>query len=447
MVQVYGCTKKLASGKLFITQNYVGFRSAIPKVVEHFPFRKIGKIEKVKMAAIRIVMENGEEYEYGAFTQRDEAIAILLHLLDNPPSYMMVETTVDVAPKSPRITVDDGSMSTFILDEGEAEAEQQQQEMSRGKVDTASARRGVQKMYQARDMGLATLDELDRQREVVHGIDQRLENINADLSHNDRHLRGIESIAGALANKATKDKTQRNALIYEVRERKIEMVKKRDTEVDVLYKFSNDKLAPSKLVFKEKVFVCADAANPTKLVDKGAQWEYEEVKLVLLRARHQHMDVWFKTGGKDKRIRLMTAHVQWITNEFSLRCGSDLDVQWEPGAKKFDYGSVDLASLSVPKGRKAASDNGGWGATGGKSKTSGLISKGASQQTRDDLDEQDGYLDEMSRGLDQLQGLATAIGTEVDSSTQKIRATNQRMDETTSRVQQQNRRVEKVLNK
>merc|ERR1712000_126416 len=151
--------------------------------------------------------------------------------------------------------------------------------MARGKVDVASARRGVQKMYQARDMGLATLDELDRQREVIHGIDQRLENINADLDHNERHLRGIESIAGALANKATKDKTKRKDLIFEARERQIEVVKKRDAEVDVLYKFANDKLAPSKLVFKEKVFVCADGTNKTKLVDKGAQWEYSEVKL------------------------------------------------------------------------------------------------------------------------------------------------------------------------
>ena len=52
------------------------------------------------------------------------------------------------------------------------------------------------------------------------------------------------------------------------------------------------KVAP--FIFKEKVFVCADAANKTKLVDKGAQWEYSEVKMVLLRARHQHLDVWFK---------------------------------------------------------------------------------------------------------------------------------------------------------
>jgi hypothetical protein len=169
-------------------------------------------------------------------------------------------------------------------------------------------------------MGVATLEELDRQREVVHGMDQRLENMTADLKHNERHLRGIESIGGAIANKATKDKTKRNDLVFVSREEKIMQVQKRDAEVEVLFKFANDKLVPALLIFKEKVFVCAEAGNKTKLIMTGAQWEYTEVKMVLLRARHQHLDVWFKTGGKEKRIRMMTSHVQWTTNEFALRC-------------------------------------------------------------------------------------------------------------------------------
>ncbi len=428
---MYGCTRKAASGKLYITQNYVGFRAGLPKVIETFPFRKIAKIEKVKLIAILIVLEDGTQYEYGSFTQRDECFAILQHLLHNPPSYMMVDTSKDVAPKSPRITVNDGTMAELDLGGEQAQAQEQ-----RGKVDKESARRGVAKMNQARDMGLATLEELDRQRELVHGMDQRLENMNADLDHNERHLRGIESIGGALANKATKDKTKRKDLQFESRDQKIELVKKRDAEVEVLYKFANDKLMPSLLIFKEKVFVCADAANKTKLVDKGAQWEYNEVKMVLLRARHQHLDVWFKTGGKERRIRLMSAHVQWITNELALRVGPELEVQWEPGAKKFDYGSVELASLSVPKGRKDDS-NGGWGSVGQKSKTAGIISKNAPQHVHEDLAEQDAYLDEMSQGLDHLNGIASAIGKEVDDSTAKLKNLNGKVDATTARVQKQ----------
>lgn len=142
---------------------------------------------------------------------------------------------------------------------------------------------------------------------------------------------------------ATKDKTKRNDLVFESREVKIMQVQKRDAEVEVLYKFANDKLVPALLIFRveqkkkggfglfvdlvsflqEKVFVCAEAGNKTKLIMTGAQWEYSEVKMVLLRARHQHLDIWFKTGGKEKRIRMMTAHVQWITNELALRCERD----------------------------------------------------------------------------------------------------------------------------
>jgi hypothetical protein len=53
----------------------------------------------------------------------------------------------------------------------------------------------------------------------------------------------------------------------------------------------------------------------------------------------------------------------------------------------------------------------------------------------------------MSAGLDHLQGIALAIGDEVEDSTRKIRSTNQRTAETTGRIQKQNRRVEKGLNK
>ncbi len=37
-----------------------------------------------------------------------------------------------------------------------------------------------------------------------------------------------------------------------------------------------------------------------------------------------------------------------------------MDVQFEPGVKKFDFGSVELAQLPLPRGRKDDS-NGGWG--------------------------------------------------------------------------------------
>ena len=69
-----------------------------------------------------------------------------------------------------------------------------------------------------------------------NGINQRLENMNADLDRNERHLRGIESIPGALLNKATKDKTKRKDLVFESRDQKIAAVKKRDIEVEVLFK-------------------------------------------------------------------------------------------------------------------------------------------------------------------------------------------------------------------
>lgn len=206
------------------------------------------------------------------------------------------------------------------------------------------------------------------------------------------------------------------------------------------------------------MFVCADANVKTKLIEKGAQWEYSDVKLILIRARHQHMDIWFKGGGKEKRIRFMTAHIQWITNEFGIRCGNDfpscffllfcffskgpeLDVQWEPGAKKFDFGSVELAQRMPPRRGKEKEA----GYSGGPVGTSSLVSKSAPKHVHEDLAKQDAYLDEMGAGLDELIGISTAIGTEVDASTHEIRAVNERLDSVTDRVDRQNRRVEKLI--
>lgn len=178
----------------------------------------------------------------------------------------------------------------------------------------------------------------------------------------------------------------------------------------------------------------------------GAQFEYTDVKLVLIRARHQHLDVWFKTGGKEKRIRLMTAHVQYVTNEMALRVGPELDVQWEPGAKKFDYGSVDLAQVPLPKGRANGMDNDGWG-MGGKSKTTGLISAKAPQKVKDDLAMQDAHLEEMSNGLDELYGIGIAIGTEVDASTQQVKRVTGKVEATSDRMAKQDERVQELIRK
>jgi hypothetical protein len=83
VVQDYACTRKLATGRLYVTQNNVGFRSALPKMVESFPLRRVKAMEKVKLASIKMTTDDGKEYEYGGFTQRDEAFVIIQHLWQN----------------------------------------------------------------------------------------------------------------------------------------------------------------------------------------------------------------------------------------------------------------------------------------------------------------------------------------------------------------------------
>ena len=88
-------------------------------------------------------------------------------------------------------------------------------------------------------------------------------------------------------------------------------------------------------------------------------------------------------------------------------------------------------------------DGDGWGMSS-KSKTSGLISKGAPQKVKDDLAMQDAHLEEMSNGLDELYDIGLAIGTEVEVSTKQVQNLSRKVDDATVRMDQQNAKVERV---
>ena len=118
----------------------------------------------------------------------------------------------------------------------------------------------------------------------------------------------------------------------------------------------------------------------------------------------------------------MTSFIQYVVNEFVLRCGEHVSVEWEPGSKKFDYGSVDLSVMPRRKGRS------GGGGIFGKSSASKLVSKNAPERIRKDLKQQDDDLSEISKGLDTLEGMAVAIGDEVDRSTVQARRLAQQFD-------------------
>ena len=63
-----------------------------------------------------------------------------------------------------------------------------------------SSQRSLGLLHESEKVGMATAEELSRQKEQLRGTEQRLDDINATLKQSERHLTGIKSIFGGLRN-------------------------------------------------------------------------------------------------------------------------------------------------------------------------------------------------------------------------------------------------------
>jgi len=195
-------------------------------------------------------------------------------------------------------------------------------------------------------------------------------------------------------------------------------------------------LSPATLNLKAQGFVIYKAGTE-KLVETKPEtaWKYDQVKQIVLRARHQHLDIWFTN---ETRVRLMSAHIQAITNELCLRHPEkNVPVEFEPGVIKFDYGS---SSITYSFGRK---DGGFGGGTGINS--SNLISDKASPTVKKQLAQQDKDIDEMNNGLDTLLGMANAMNTALDESDLQIEEMKGKMEKVDYKMGSQQHDLQNIL--
>ena len=63
-----------------------------------------------------------------------------------------------------------------------------------------SSQRSLGLLHESEKVGMATAEELARQKEQLRGTEQRLDDINSTLKQSERHLQGIKSIFGGLRN-------------------------------------------------------------------------------------------------------------------------------------------------------------------------------------------------------------------------------------------------------
>jgi len=64
----------------------------------------------------------------------------------------------------------------------------------------ASSERGLGLLYESEKVGVATADELARQKEQLMRTEQRLDDINSTLRNSEKHIQGIRSVFGAVRN-------------------------------------------------------------------------------------------------------------------------------------------------------------------------------------------------------------------------------------------------------
>lgn len=195
------------------------FVKFILKTQWSFPFHKLKAIRKFKSGGLEIQTEK-TTYSISV-SNRDEAFDILNHLFKHIPTY---------TKKSEREELLGGEGEGGVLDGMTGELLQ-----LANPVNTGASRSALQKVYEAQQMGVAGLEELARQEEVINRVNDNLDNIEYNLSKTDRHLRAIEGAGGAIANAFTRNPKkgdysyEREAAGYEIKK-----VKKPELKISIL---------------------------------------------------------------------------------------------------------------------------------------------------------------------------------------------------------------------
>eukprot|EP01126_Amoeba_proteus_P034922 TRINITY_DN3504_c0_g1_i15.p1 TRINITY_DN3504_c0_g1~~TRINITY_DN3504_c0_g1_i15.p1 ORF type:complete len:171 (-),score=31.53 TRINITY_DN3504_c0_g1_i15:729-1241(-) len=128
-----------------------------------------------------------------------------------------------------------------------------------------------------------------RQGEQIDRIGQKIETLEGKLQRADHLLRGIESYKYYMFGKQKGKNVQAREESLKVQTLKLPPNTPPTIELDVLYKKPDDSLHPAILVLEAISFKCVCLQNH-RLIDKGTEFNYEDLEAIVLRARHEHMD-------------------------------------------------------------------------------------------------------------------------------------------------------------
>jgi len=210
-------------------------------------------------------------------------------------------------------------------------------------------------------------------------------------------------------------------------------------DIDVLRKLPNDSLLPAILRFTSDKFMSLNAV--TKKPEKECNYTYESIDSIVIRARHLHVDIRFK--GKTPRYRMFTSYIQAVVNEVVLRARNkvgDVSVVFEPGTKKFAYGSH---SILPPAASNSGERKVAFFRRDAVPQASPLI-RNAPEGIKQDLMKQEEDLDQISDILGDLHGIATTMGSELTRQTEQLGHVTKRVDQAGERMHRTNQRIDRI---
>jgi len=202
------------------------------------------------------------------------------------------------------------------------------------------------------------------------------------------------------------------------------------------------------LVLDTETFKIVDAGTD-KLIEKNTSYKYAQIEQVVMRARHEHMDLRFKGTGpiKDRRLRLMSSYLQVLTNQFwvrSKKLGNEPAVIFEPLVRKFDY-KDDRVCIVPPASRdttNGASSSGFIRTNNTQQQKSSHLLDHADAQTRADLDYVDKQLDVAMSVTQNVVENARKTNSELTRQNELMDKTNHRATEAVDRTKNFNERLD-----
>ena len=210
----------------------------------------------------------------------------------------------------------------------------------------------------------------------------------------------------------------------------------------------NEIVQPAILRFGEDKFMVVDVDKKVN-VNKEQIWSYEKVEEIVMRARHQHMDIKFLSKGSNNRFRLCSSYLQGITNEFVIRAKPHIiRVTFEPGVRKFQYDSISFCKVPMTKSRTEVT-----GASAGvfhrrsnkvPNATQKLL-KDAPDDVKIAVQQQEQDLDDISNIISDITSIAETMGNELDRQTEQLDRITGRVDLANEKVYQTNKRIDRLL--